>query len=641
VILNRSLQNPGFAVKTPPMLQISDLTYRLGDRILLEKASVSLPDPARVGFVGRNGSGKTTLFRLIDGEITPEDGTIRLPKGVRMGRVAQEAPGGPDTLVEFVLAADTERAALLAEAETASDPHRIADIQVRLADISAHSAPARAAAILHGLGFDAAAQNRPCSAFSGGWRMRVALAAVLFIEPDLLLLDEPTNYLDLEGAIWLQEHLTRYPHTVVVISHDRDFLDAVTTHTLHLDACKLVLYRGGYSQFERQRAEAAVLAEKAAASVAAERAKLQAFIDRFKAKASKAAQAQSRAKRLEKLAEVALLAPEQAAKLHFPNPEKALSPPLVAFEGVSAGYGETTVLRRLNLTIGDDDRIGLIGANGNGKSTFVKLIAGRLAPLSGSIVRAAKLDVAYFAQHQMDELSSDATPYLMVRRRMEGQHEARIRARTAAMGFSSDKADTPIVNLSGGERARLLLGLATFDGPHIVILDEPTNHLDIPMRDALVEALATYKGAAIIVSHDRHLVDSTCDRLWLVEGGGVAPFDGDIEAYARHVMRARSSSDDTPRETVAAPGGNDRRQKAEQRVALGPLRKKIAELEGQMARFTDLIAKADALLAQPGAFSRNPERAQQIARDRATLAERLAATEEAWLEASAELERAG
>ena len=622
------------------MLRISDLTFRLGDRILLDNASVTLPEGARVGFVGRNGSGKTTLFRLIGGEMHAEDGDIALPRGVRMGRVEQEAPGGPDTLIDFVLAADTERTELLAEAETATDPNRIADIQLRLADISAHSAPARAGAILHGLGFDAAAQGRPCADFSGGWRMRVALAAVLFTEPDLLLLDEPTNYLDLEGAIWLQEHLSRYPHTVITISHDRDFLDAVTNHTLHLDAGKLILYRGGYSQFERQRAEAAILAEKAAASVAAERAKLQAFIDRFKAKASKAAQAQSRVKRLEKLEEVKLYAREQAASLSFPNPQKALSPPLVAFESVAAGYGDNVVLKRLNLSIGDDDRIGLIGANGNGKSTFVKLIANRLQPLSGSIVRAPKLDVAYFAQHQLDELSEEATPYLLVRRRMEGQMEAKIRARTAQLGFSSDKSDTPISSLSGGEKARLLLGLATFDGPHLIILDEPTNHLDIPMRDALVEALAEYKGAAIIVSHDRHLLDSTCDRLWLVGDGAVTPFDGDLDAYARQVMSARGGEDDKPREVSAASASDQRRQRAEQRVALGPLKKKIDQLEAQMAKFTELIEKADAILAQPDTFAKNPERAQQIARDRAALAARLAETEEAWLEASGDYEAA-
>ncbi|HRK25296.1 MAG TPA: ABC-F family ATP-binding cassette domain-containing protein, partial [Beijerinckiaceae bacterium] len=530
------------------MLDIRDLTFRLGDRLLFDHASCALPPGGRIGFVGRNGSGKTTLFRMIAGELGAESGTIQLPSGVRIGRVEQEAPGGPQTLLDFVLAADTERAALLAEAEIAREPERIADIHLRLADISAQSAPARAGAILHGLGFDTAAQNRPCSDFSGGWRMRVALAATLFVEPDLLLLDEPTNYLDLEGTIWLQDHLTRYPHTMIAVSHDRDFIDTIATHTLHIDACKLVLYRGGYSQFERQRSEAARLAEKAAASVAAERARLTAFIERFRAKASKAAQAQSRARRLEKLADVSLFAGEQAARLTIPDPEKPQAPPLVAFDRVAAGYGETIVLKRLSLSIGDEDRIGLIGANGNGKSTFVKLIAGRLAPLSGNIARSPKLNVAYFAQHQLEELDADATPYLLVRRRMEGQPEAKIRARAAAFGFSSDKSDTPITKLSGGEKARLLFGLATFDGPHLVILDEPTNHLDIPMRDALVEALAAYKGAAIIVSHDRHLIDATCDRLWLVDKGNVAPFDGDLSDYARLVMNARASSDDTPRE---------------------------------------------------------------------------------------------
>ena len=624
------------------MLRISNLTYRLADRLLFDNASAALPDGGRIGFVGRNGSGKTTLFRLIAGEISGEAGEVFLPRGVRMGRVEQEAPGGPDTLLEFVLAADLERSALLAEAETATDPHRIADIQLRLADIEAHSAPARAASILSGLGFDAAAQSRPCSDFSGGWRMRVALAAVLFIEPDLLLLDEPTNYLDLEGAIWLQEHLMRYPHTVLIVSHDRDFLDAVTNFTLHLDRGELTLYRGGYSAFEKLRSEAIVLAEKAAVSLAAERAKLQAFIDRFKAKASKAAQAQSRVKRLEKLGEAKVFGPEQAARLAFPNPKKPLNPPLVAFEGVVAGYGDNVVLRRLNLSIGDEDRIGLIGANGNGKSTFVKLIADRLGVKAGNIVRAARLDVAYFAQHQLDELSEEATPYLMVRRRMPDQPESKVRGRTAQLGFSSDKSDTPISKLSGGEKARLLLGLATLDGPHLIILDEPTNHLDIPMRDALVEALAEYKGAAIIVSHDRRLLDSTCDRLWLVADQTVTPFEGDLDTYAKLVMRARSGGGEvkSPAPVAEAPVAPKPRPQ-EQRQTAAQLRKRIEMLDAQIAKFTELLAKADKMLASPNAFARNPDQARQVARDRATLANRLADTEEAWLAASAELEAVG
>ncbi len=624
------------------MFKITDLTFRLGDRILLDKASVSIPTGGRVGFVGRNGSGKTTLFRIIDDGLDHEDGEIEMPKGVRIGRVAQEAPGGPQTLLEFVLAADLERVALLAEAETATDPTRIADIQLRLTDINAHSAPARAAAILNGLGFDAVTQARACSEFSGGWRMRVALAAVLFMEPDLLLLDEPTNYLDLEGAIWLQEHLSRYPHTAIIISHDRDFLDAVTNFTLHLDRTKLVLYRGGYSSFERLRAQAVVLADKAAASVATERAKLQAFIDRFKAKASKASQAQSRVKRLEKLGEVATFGVEDGAKLHFPNPKRMLSPPLVAFEGVVAGYDENIVLKRINLSISEDDRIGLIGSNGNGKSTFVKLIADRLKPMSGDIVRAPKLDIAYFAQHQLDELSEGSTPYELVKRRMPEAPDSRVRSKTAQLGFSSSKSDTPISNLSGGEKARLLLGLATFDGPHIVILDEPTNHLDIPMRDALVEALAAYKGAAIIVSHDRHLIDACCDRLWLVADQTVQPYDGDLEDYAKLVMSSRGGSvkKEAANEDTPTQSAEKRAAKAERRAAQAPIRKKIEMLEVQMARFQELIAKADGILARPGVFERNPASAKQIAKDRAALAQKLAETEELWLEAGSELEQA-
>ncbi|HRE20414.1 MAG TPA: ABC-F family ATP-binding cassette domain-containing protein, partial [Rhabdaerophilum sp.] len=474
------------------MLSLSEFTYRLGPRLLIDHASVSLPNGARCGLVGRNGCGKSTLFRLLLGEIAAESGSFSLPRGARMGHVAQEAPGGPVSLLDYVLAADTERASLLAEAETAIDPHRIAEIQTRLADIGAHAAPARAAGILAGLGFDTEAQARPCSDFSGGWRMRVSLAAMLFLEPDMLLLDEPTNYLDIEGAIWLKAHLKRYPHTLLVVSHDKDFLDEVCDHILHLDRGKMVLYRGNYANFARQRAEKAMLAEKEADKVAAQRAHLQAFIDRFKAKASKAKQAQSRVKQLEKLGPVATFSAEEAARLHLPNPEKPLAPPIVAMDGASVGYGERVVLRNLNLFISDDDRIGLLGQNGNGKSTLVKLIAGRLQAMSGKVTRATKLDVAYFAQHQLDELSESDTPYLLVRRRMPQAGEAQVRAKTAQLGFGADKADTEVAQLSGGEKARLLLGLAAFDGPHLLILDEPTNHLDIPMREALVEALAEY-----------------------------------------------------------------------------------------------------------------------------------------------------
>ena len=621
------------------MLSLTGLTFRLGNRLLLDNATAQLPPAARTGLIGRNGCGKSTLFKLILGEIALESGTIAMPRQAILSHVAQEAPGGPETLLDTVLAADTERLALLKEAQTATDPARIADIQLRLADIGAEAAPARAASILSGLGFSAGDIRRPCSEFSGGWRMRVALAAVLFREPDLLLLDEPTNYLDIEGAFWLTEHLKRYPHTLVVISHDRDFLDEVTDHTLHMDRGRLTLYRGGYSSFARQRAEKAALAEKAAEKQAAERAHLQAFIDRFKAKASKAKQAQSRVKRLEKLGPVATFAREEAAEILLRDPEKPLQPPILSMEGASVGYGERTVLSGLTLRIAEDDRIGLLGQNGNGKSTLVKLIAGRLEAKSGEVTRARGMNIAYFAQHQLDELDSDATPALLVRRKLPQAGEAVIRSAAARLGFGAEKSDTPIRQLSGGEKARLLLGLAAFEGPHLLILDEPTNHLDIPMRDALVEALAGYKGAVIIVSHDRSLLDAACDRLWVVAEGRVKPFEDDLDAYARLVLEARRDSG--KREDVASSHKEDRRAAAEKRQNQKPLREKTKVLEQQVEKLTALLARADEALAKPAIFRDQPAKAAQLAKDRAMLAEKLAAAEEEWLMVMAELESIG
>ncbi len=460
-----------------------------------------------------------------------------MPARARIGRLAQEAPDGPQSLIEVVLAADTERLNLLAEAETAHDPHRIAEIQTRLADIGAHAAPARAAAILAGLGFDAAAQQRACSDFSGGWRMRVALASVLFAEPDLLLLDEPTNYLDLEGTLWLTDHLERYPRTVIVISHDRDLLDDAVDWILHIDAGKLALYRGGYTSFARQRAERQALNAAAAKKQEAERKHLQSFIDRFKAKATKARQAQSRVKKLAKLLPIAAIANDDVRPIEIPPPAKPLSPPIIALDRVSVGYEPgKPVLRRLTLRIDTDDRIALLGPNGNGKSTLAKLLAGRLAPFDGTVTRPERIEVAYFAQHQLDELVPAQSVYEHVRRLMPDAPEAKVRARAGGIGFSGERADTPVANLSGGEKARLLLGIATFAGPHLIILDEPTNHLDIDSRAALIEAINDYPGAAILVSHDRHLIEACADRLWLVGEGTVAPYEGDLDDYRRLVL---------------------------------------------------------------------------------------------------------
>ena len=624
------------------MLHINELTYRLGERLLIDRATVALPTGARVGLVGRNGAGKTTLFRLIAGEISPESGSISVPRRTRMGRVEQEAPDGAQSLIDFVLQADEERAALLHEAESAEDPMRISEIQTRLVDIDAHAAPARAASILNGLGFDEAAQNRALSEFSGGWRMRVALAAVLFSAPDLLLLDEPTNYLDLEGALWLVDYLQTCPATIIVISHDRDLLDDVANHILHLERAKLTLWSGGYTSFERQRREQQILQGKAAKKQEERRAHLQSFVDRFRASATKATQAQSRLKMLARMEPVTAIVDENVLPFRWPALRKPLSPPIIAMERVSVGYGGRAVLSRLDLTLSNDDRIGLLGANGNGKSTFAKLLAGRLAPMSGSLTRASKLEVGFFAQHQVDELEPDGTPYSHVAERMRGAPEARIRGRTALIGFSGARADTRIANLSGGEKARLLMGLATFDGPQLIILDEPTNHLDIDSRAELIEAINEYAGACILVSHDRRLLEACVDSLWLVADGAVRAFDGDVADYSRFVLSAAAPKESRRKEDVSsrpAPAG-ERRESARPRRDLGPLRKEIVATEQKMHRFQDLLRRIDEALASTGEAANNSAKVVDLAQKRGELEMALLAAEETWLALSSQAEAA-
>jgi ATP-binding cassette subfamily F protein 3 len=618
------------------MLHINDVTLRLGPRVLFDKATAALPERAHLGFVGRNGTGKTTLFRMIAGELAPDSGSLSIPRKFRIGRVEQEAPGGPGTLIDFVLAADLERASLVAEAETASDPDRIAEIHTRLVDIDAHAAPSRAAAILSGLGFDEAAQNRSLSAFSGGWRMRVALAAVLFASPDLLLLDEPTNYLDLEGTLWLVDYLQRYPATILVISHDRDLLDAVADHILHLDRAKLTLWRGNYTSFERQRRESQAVLAKQARKQEEQRKHLQSFVDRFRAKATKASQAQSRLKMLAKLEPVAAIVDGEALPFHLPSPQKPLSPPIVAMEDVSVGYDGAPVLSRLSLNISDDDRIGLLGANGNGKSTFAKLACGRLQPMGGKVQRSSKLEVGFFAQHQVDDLDAEATPYRCVAMLMRDAPETRIRARCAQLGFPNVKADTSIAQLSGGEKARLLMGLASFSGPHLLVLDEPTNHLDIDSRAALIEAINEYRGAIILVSHDRYLLDACADRLWLVDGGTVKSFDGDMDDYKKLVLDRAGAGNGKPRKERSAGTGSQ----ATPRREAAPLRKQIAAVEERMAKLQDLITRIDAALADPAVFGKDPAKAAQLGAQRGDLEKALVVAEEDWLALTSAFEAA-
>ncbi|MDB5643736.1 MAG: putative transporter ATP-binding protein [Hyphomicrobiales bacterium] len=627
------------------MIHLNDLTYRLGPRLLFDKATVALPANARVGFVGRNGTGKTTLFRMISGELAPEDGSINYPARARLGRVEQEAPGGPGTLIDFVLEADKERASLLVEAETATDPHRIAEIQTRLVDIGAHSAPARAGTILSGLGFDHAAQQRSLSEFSGGWRMRVALAAVLFATPDLLLLDEPTNYLDLEGTLWLIEYLKTYPATILVISHDRDLLDAVCDHILHLDRAKLTLWKGNYTSFDKQRRELQAIQLKHKKKQDDQRRHLQDFVDRFRAKATKARQAQSRLKMLAKMEPVAAMVDSDVLPFYLPSPQKELSPPIIAMESASVGYDERVVLSRLSLNISNDDRIGLLGSNGNGKSTFAKLVGGRLTTMSGSLRRSSKLDVGFFAQHQIDDLDANGTPYSHVAPLMIDGTEAKIRARVAQMGFPNVKSDTRVSELSGGEKARLLMGLATFHGPHLLIMDEPTNHLDIDSRAALIEAINEYEGAVILVSHDRYLLEACADRLWLVSGGTVSAFDGDMDDYTKYVLEQAGAEREARRRAEREERGEeapkaDTRNAQEQRTAKREAKKRLDALEEKMAQYQKLMARIDDALAAPDAFTRDTAKATQLSAQRAELERALARVEEDWLALSEEVEAA-
>jgi ATP-binding cassette subfamily F protein 3 len=612
------------------MLSITDISIRIAGRLLIDSSSAQIVPGARVGFVGRNGVGKSTLFHAIRGDLPLEAGSITIPPRWRIGSLAQEAPDGPESLIEVVLKADLERDALLREADTAHDPHRIAEIQTRLVDIDAHSAPARAAAILSGLGFSTADQARACAEFSGGWRMRVALAATLFSAPDLLLLDEPTNYLDLEGTLWLEDHLANYPRTVIVISHDRDLLDTSVDQILHLDRGKLTLYKGTYSSFEEQRATREMLDAKHAKRQADERKRLQAFVDRFKAKASKARQAQSRVKMLERMKPVTALVTQDVREISFPVPEKMLSPPIIAVDDVSVGYDpKKPVLNRVTLRIDTDDRIALLGSNGNGKSTLVKLLAGKLAPFSGQVTRADKLSVGYFAQHQVDELNLDASPNDHIRKLMPDTPESKVRARTGAIGFSGKAGDTLVKSLSGGEKARLLLGLATFFGPNMIILDEPTNHLDIDSRAALAEAINEFPGAVIMVSHDRYLIEACADRLWVVANQAVTAYDGDLDDYRRMVLSASGAR--LPSRERAKENAKPERGKTEKR---SPLRQRIAQAEAEIERINGIIAKIDTALALPDLFTRDPKQAAQLSKARAGAESALLRAEEDWLEAS-------
>ena len=622
------------------MLTITDLSARIAGRLLIDSASLALPAGIKAGLVGPNGAGKSTLFKIITGEMASETGHVSIPKNTRIGQVAQEAPAEDTALVEIVLRADLERTRLMKEAETATDPNRIAEIQTRLVDIDAHSAEARASSILAGLGFDQDAQQRPASSFSGGWRMRVALASVLFSEPDLLLLDEPTNYLDLEGTLWLEDYIRRYPHTVLIISHDRDLLNTAANAIVHLDQKKLTFYRGGFDQFERQKAERDEHQMKAREKSLAARKHMEAFVERFRAKASKARQAQSRLKALEKMGTVDAVIENNVRGFSFPRPDRGVASPIIAIEGGSVGYTPgSPILKRLDLRIDADDRIALLGSNGNGKSTFAKFIAGRLEAEDGLIRTAPQLKTGFFAQHQMDDLRPNESAVAHVRALMPDAQEARVRARVAQMGLTAEKMNTPAKDLSGGEKARLLMGLSAFHAPNLMILDEPTNHLDIDSRAALIRALNDFPGAVILISHDRHLIEATVDRLWIVKDGTVSSFDGDLEDYRQEVVGS-SGKGKKGGDSEGGSKAEKRKQAAQARADLAPMKKKLKDYEALVERLGKQIQSLDAELANPAQFADAPYKIAQKTKQRGERAAELAKAEEDWLALTSQVEEA-
>ncbi|BBK37030.1 glycosyl transferase family 1 [Allostella sp. ATCC 35155] len=613
------------------------MTYRIAGRVLFDGAEATIPDGCRVGIVGPNGTGKSTLFDLLLNRLQPDGGSITIRPGARVGFVAQEAPEGETTPLDAVLVADTERARLLAALDHAA-PEELADIHAHLAAIGAQSAPARAASILHGLGFDAEAQARPLASFSGGWRMRVALAAALFAEPDLLLLDEPTNHLDLEATMWLEGHLARYPHTLLVISHDRTLLNTAVDQILHLSQQRLTLYGGSYDTFERLRAERRAHEAAFTRTIEAQRKHMQAFVDRFRYKASKARQAQSRLKAIAKLPPPAAVAEDPHVVFNFPAPVE-LAPPIITCDQASVGYNGRAVLKRLDLRVDPDDRIGLLGANGNGKSTLAKLFAGTLEPLSGGVTRSSKLTVGFFAQHQLDALDGEATAAEQMARAMPDLREPAVRAYLGRFGLSQQKADVKAKDLSGGEKARLALAQVCRVAPALLILDEPTNHLDIDARGALVAALNDYSGAVVMVSHDWSLLEATVDRLLLVADGTVKPFEGDLDDYRRLLLNR-----DRPAPQADGPSENERRaqrrEAASRRQAAAPLRKKVQAAAALVDRLEQERAKIEQRLADPATYAKDGAAVPDLLKAKADFDRRVAAAENEWVAAEEALAEA-
>ena len=616
------------------MLNLTDVTVRLGGRTILDGASARLPPRGRIGLIGRNGAGKTTLVKVIAGQLDPDGGEATMPRGSRIGYIAQEAPAGETTPLDAVLAADTERAQLLHDSETTDDPDRLGAIHERLMAIDAHAAPARAGRILVGLGFDEDAQRRPLDSFSGGWRMRVALASLLFAQPDLLLLDEPSNHLDLEAVMWLEQFLRTYPATIVLVSHERDFLNNVVDHILHLSGGKLQLYPGGYDAFERQRAERQAQLASARVKQQAERDKLQDYIARNSARASTAKQAQSRAKALARMTPVAEMLDDPSLQFDFPSPTP-LRPPLVTLDRAAVGYDGTPVLSKLNLRLDPDDRIAFLGRNGNGKTTLARLLAAQLTPLDGDITASGKMRVGYFTQYQVEELDRDGTPLGHMTSAMKGATPGAVRAQLGRFGFSGARAMSTVGTMSGGERARLALALVTRDAPHLLILDEPTNHLDVDTREALVQALAGYDGAVVIVSHDKHMIEAVADRLFLVDKGTATEFDGTVDDYVQLIL----SGDDTPR-LSGADRKAAKKQAAEARERAQAMGKRAKAAEAELAKLTAQRNAVDRAMFDPATADKalTALTMTELMKRRAELDKRVEATEADWLAASEAVE---
>lgn len=617
------------------MLTINNISVRLGGNLILDGASASISPGTKAGIVGRNGAGKSTLMKVLVGQLEPDNGTIDRPRRSRLGYIAQEAPSGTQTPFEAVMAADTEREALMEEAETCTDPDRLGDVHERLLAIDAYTAPARASRILTGLGFDEAMQALPLDSFSGGWKMRVALGALLFSAPDILLLDEPSNHLDLEATLWLENFLKSYPGTLIVISHERDLLNNVVDAILHLQGGKLALYPGGYDDFERQRAERAAHLAAAKASQDAQRERLQDYIARNSARASTAKQAQSRAKMLAKMQPISSLVDDPSLSFDFPNPDE-LRPPLITLDLAAVGYDDKPILRRLNLRVDPDDRIALLGRNGNGKTTLARLLAAQLTPMEGSMNASGKMRVGYFTQYQVEELSSDSTPLELMTRAMTGKTPAAVRAQLGRFGFSGHRATSIVSSLSGGERARLALAIITRDAPHLLILDEPTNHLDVDAREALVQALNGYEGAVILISHDRHMVELTADRLVLVDGGVANEFAGSMEDYIDFILgRNQPKKGAAAGDKKAKPAFN--KSKEVHKAA----KQRARQAEKRMAELQVLLDRIDGVLANPASAKGDlaSVNAGELSRRRAGLASELDEAEAAWMEASEEAEK--